>query len=62
MKPSLLFTIVFSFLVINISAQVTPPGGHNPPPSSPIELHFDFDQAGNQIKRNPFKFIRLILK
>ncbi|GEM_PF-729700 len=53
MKQFLLLAIFFSFFVINIVAQSPQgvPGDHNPPPTTPIELHFNYDQAGNQIKR-----------
>ena len=55
MKKKLLSFCLFFFVAIIIVAQqdIAGPGGPGiiPPPNSPIELHFNYDQSGNQIKR-----------
>ncbi|HBK71344.1 MAG TPA: hypothetical protein DDZ39_06785 [Flavobacteriaceae bacterium] len=59
MKTKLLLFSLFFFIVANLSAQkdsllIAGPGdpGIIPPRNSPIELHFNYDQSGNQIKRS----------
>lgn len=52
MKQSLHLTVFLSIFITSVFAQVTPPGGHVPPPSTSGTVHFSYDTAGNQIKRS----------